>query len=92
MNPMQATLGAARGIAVAAARLLAWTAFWVALALGAMALILVLVAGRILLLAGGLLRSLRTAARAPLDRGESGSLYEGEFRVLDETANAKEQP
>lgn len=80
---MQATVGAARRIAAVAGRVLAWTAFCVALALGAGALTLVLVAGAVLLLAGGLLRS---------GRAESGSLYEGEFRVLEETANAKEQP
>lgn len=64
----------------------AWLAFAAALALGATVVALVLVAAPIVFLAMRLLGGPRAKGRARQEpRGTGGAVYEGEFRVLDET-------
>ena len=64
----------------------AWLAFAGALVLGATVVALVLVAAPIVFLAMRLLGAPRAKRRATQEpRGAGGAVYEGEFRVLDET-------
>jgi membrane protein implicated in regulation of membrane protease activity len=70
----------------AAAWLVALVALFAAFALGAAVVGLVLLAAPAALLAGHFLKPRRTA---PQRRATRGAVYEGEFRVLEETCDER---
>lgn len=70
----------------AAAGLLASVLFLAVLALGAIAIGLALLLAPVILIAARLIGRSR---RAPRPRSSRGAVYEGEFRVLDETVEER---
>ena len=70
----------------APAAFLASIFFALVLALGAIAVALMLLIAPVLLLSA---RLLHPSHRAPRSRSSRGAVYEGEFRVLDETAEER---